>query len=200
MLDPIQASALLSDYGIVSPPQAIVKGRNELASLNSRVGLPIALKLWSADLIHKSDAGGVKLSLRTEKELESAYDELSAIASSISGGSRILAQKMVTGSPELIVGAKRDPIFGPVLAFGIGGLLTEVYRDVSMCVHPWTENNIREMLDSIKGKALLEGYRGSKKVDKDGLASLINNIGRMMLERREISAIDLNPLIAAQYC
>lgn len=157
----------------------------------------MALKLVSEEISHKSDAGGVKLGVVSEEDAKKIFGEFQSITTHLPSAklTGVLVQKMLRGSPELILGAKRDETFGPVLLFGLGGIWTEIYKDVSMCVHPWRDRDLEAMLSRIKGNRLLDGYRGGALVDKQALIQMLKNLGQMMLENPSILGVDLNPVI-----
>jgi acetate---CoA ligase (ADP-forming) len=191
--------ALLSKYGLKSPKQDLAASEEQALVIANKIGLPVVLKIAGESITHKTDVGGVQLNLHDEIALCKAYGELVERFPSLEneGGERVLVQKMAYPDPpvELIFGAKRDPTFGCVLLFGVGGVMTELNRDVTMCVEPWSDHDIRAMFERIRMHQLLEGFRGSKKFDKEDLFYFAKGVGELIKENREIVEIDLNPVI-----
>jgi acetate---CoA ligase (ADP-forming) len=157
----------------------------------------VALKISGNEIIHKTELGGVVLNLSTESEIRRAYREL--VAKVDGDKDSILVQEMVPGSGvELIFGAKRDDIFGPVLLFGIGGVLAELYKDTAMCVDPWTDEDLERMINSIKAEPLIEGFRGSRPINKKALYHFAKQLGQLVKENFSVKEVDLNPVVQNQ--
>ncbi|MBA7640049.1 hypothetical protein ES703_47710 [subsurface metagenome] len=159
----------------------------------------MVLKVVSPDVVHKSDAGGVKLNLRTAKQVGKAYDDiLEAIKkqypeAKIQG---VSVQKMARPGLEVIIGMSTDAQFGPVLMFGLGGILVEILKDVSFRIVPLVKRDAREMIREIKGYPVLEGYRGQEPVDVANLEELILKISSFVEQHPKVEELDLNPVIA----
>lgn len=153
-----------------------------------KIRKPVVLKAISKDIIHKFDVGAVKLNLDSEDKIEEAFRELKRKFKD----AKILVQEMIDGI-EVFLGAKKDPIFGWVISFGIGGIFVEIYEDISMRVAPIDKKEALEMMREIKGRKILEGYRG-KRINKQKLADLISKFSKN-LEKIEGKEIDLNPII-----
>jgi acyl-CoA synthetase (NDP forming) len=159
----------------------------------------VALKVVSPEITHKSDAGGVKLGLKTSRQVEAAYEEiLSAVEQKyphavIDG---ISVQKMARPGIEVIVGMTKDAQFGPVLMFGLGGILVELLKDVSFRIVPLEREDAREMIREIKGYPLLEGYRGREPADLSALEEILFKVSRFVDDHPEIKELDLNPIFA----
>lgn len=193
-MDLPKALALLKKYEIPFAEIAIARNKSEAVASAKKLGFPVALKVFSKEILHKSDIGGVKLNIQGEQELEAAYDSIMKVCS----GKKcegVLAQKMARRGVELIVGGKMDAQFGPLILFGLGGIYVEVLRDVSTRVCPISREDAKEMISEIRGKALLEGVRGGKPVDKKAIEDLLVNTSKMLSENN-FAELDLNPVIA----
>lgn len=192
-----EANELLSTYGISSARSALVQSEDEGVVAASKIGYPIVLKIVSPDILHKSDAQAVKVNIKNEEELRSAYREIISNSLRYNKDARIegiLVCAMAKPGVEAIIGAKRDSQFGPVVMFGLGGIFVEVFKDVTFRVAPVSLAGAREMVSSIKGYPLLNGARGREVCDTESLAQMIVNVGKLMLECPEVSEIDLNPV------
>ncbi|HOO56282.1 MAG TPA: acetate--CoA ligase family protein [bacterium] len=166
----------------------------EAVSIAERIGYPVALKVVSKELVHKSDAGGVKLNITSESRLEKEFAGLKLLADSCAD-SRILVQKMAEKGIEIIIGGKRDPAFGPVVMLGTGGVFVEVFRDIVFNLAPLTRESAMRMIDSLSGKRLLEGYRGAPQADINALADAVVAAGELAVSSPRIKGFDINPLI-----
>jgi acyl-CoA synthetase (NDP forming) len=156
------------------------------------------MKVVSPDIVHKSDAGGVKLNLKDEKELTRAFAEIIEKASSVTAKERILGSMlspMAPGGQECIVGMLRDKQFGPVIMFGLGGIFVEVLKDVSFRAAPTTEQDIDGMIREIRGYRLLTGIRGEKAKDIGAIKEILAKLNEIAVDNPEIQEIDLNPVI-----
>lgn len=160
---------------------------------------PLAMKIVSPDILHKTEAGGVKLNLTTDLEIEAAYKAIMKGAIRYNAEARIegiLLEPMMKSGLELIVGTKMDDQFGPVIMFGIGGTLVEVLKDVVFRVLPISERTARRMIERIRSVDLLNGFRGNPAVDRKALKNLLLTISEMVGSYKQIQEIDLNPIIA----
>ncbi len=173
----------------VCESRAARDGAGALAAARE-LGYPVALKALGVS--HKSDVGGVKLGLRSEEEVRRAWTELQGTP----GARGALVQRMAPPGLELIIGASRDPQFGPVLLFGVGGVLVELYRDVALRLIPVTEGEAREMVAGIRGAPLLAGYRGRPAVDTGRVVETLLKVSRLVHEHPEVREMDINPLMA----
>ncbi|VVC03776.1 Acetate--CoA ligase [ADP-forming] I subunit beta [Candidatus Burarchaeum australiense] len=189
-----ESIALMKRYGVRVPEFELAKGADEAARLAAKLGYPVALKVASEKIIHKSDVGGVKLNLRDAAEVRRAYGDIAHAVGKANSG-RMLVQKMAPGGVELIVGGKQDAQFGPVLAFGIGGIFVEVFKDVSLRICPIDKVEAKKMMHEIKGYPILKGMRGMKPVDEEALAELLVSVSKLMAEN-DVKELDLNPVIA----
>ncbi len=159
---------------------------------------PVVMKLDEGDVIHKSDEGFVRLNITNQKELESAYNDIQAKYKTVSRAgehARVLLMKQVDPGLEVIIGAKRDATFGPVVMFGLGGVLAEVFDRVAMRICPVDKRIAMEMIDEEKGAQLLSGYRGHPPLDKGAVADIILRVARLLEAFPKISELDLNPVI-----
>jgi len=192
-----EAKELLREYRIPIPTFRLIKSEGEISGIRESIGYPVVMKIVSPDIIHKSDAGGVKLNIKDEKEAESAYREivLKAIKynkkAKISG---VIAYKMIPQATEIIIGMMKDPHFGPVIMFGLGGIFVEVLKDISFRVLPIEERDAREMITEIKGYKILKGARGNPPRDIQAIEEALMKISKLTMENLEINEIDLNPI------
>jgi len=163
-----------------------------------KISCPLAMKVVSPDIIHKSDAGGIKLDLKNEKDVEKAFEEIVENACKLTTKERIigtLISPMVAKGQECIIGMIRDPQFGPVIMFGLGGIFVEVLKDVSFRVAPLAEEDIDQMIKDIKGYKVLTGIRGEAPKDIKAIKGILSKISEIAIDNPEINEIDLNPVI-----
>ena len=194
-----EAFELVKYYEIPVPEVVLVKTPKEAYDLADSIGYPIALKIVSPDIIHKSDVGGVKLNLKSREEVARAVNEMLKTVSMKAPNARIVGVIMYQMAPqgvEVIVGGVRDSVFDAAVMFGLGGVFVEVFRDVSFRIAPVSFEDALEMISEIKSSQILEGYRGSEPVDKKALADIIVKTSRLLVENEEIESIDLNPVMA----
>lgn len=193
-----EARELLEYYGITLPHALLARTREEAIKCAKELGFPVALKIISPDIIHKSDVGGVMLNLNKEREVEGAFDRIINNAEKITSPSRImgiLVSPMAPRGQECIIGMVRNPQFGPVVMFGLGGIFVEVLKDVSFRVTPLTDLDVDEMITEIKGYPLLTGLRGETPKDIITLKDIIIRISKMATDNPEVQEVDLNPII-----
>jgi len=186
-------------YGIAVPKEGIATSAGEAAKLARRIGFPVVLKIVSPDILHKTEAGGVFVGVKTAPEAQKAYAKIIASAKKYKRGAKILGvqvQQMVGGGQEVIVGAVTDPSFGKLVAFGLGGILVEVMKDVTFRLAPTSQAEAASMLDSIQAAEILKGVRGGAAVDRKSLAQLIQNVSRLISDFPAIAEMDLNPVFA----
>ena len=184
--------------GITLNEMRIAKDVEDAISKANEIGFPIVLKIVSEDVLHKSDAGGVKVGIKSSDELRSSFEEmLNSIKQTYPNAeiAGVSVEEMVEGV-ELLIGTNTDAQFGKMIALGIGGVFVEVYKDVSFRLIPITSDDVKEMILEIKGNKLLEGYRGNPVVDKQELASLVLKISKLIEEFPDIYEMDLNPVVA----
>jgi len=199
LLTEIEAKELLKNAGINVVETKLAKTKDEAVAISEQFGFPVVVKIASPDVVHKSDAGGVKLGVATAAEVGEAYDSImSAIKkeypeANIQG---VSVQKMARTGVEVIIGMSKDAQFGPVLMFGLGGVLVEILKDVSFRIVPLVKRDAREMIKEIKGYPLLEGYRGSEPVDIANLEDLLLKVSEFVEKTPDIKELDLNPIFA----
>ena len=187
-----ESKAVLESLGISTTEGYLARSEEEAVAMAESIGGPVVLKVMSPQVIHKSDAGGVALDLQGPGEVRAAYREMmEAFAEKEIAG--VAVQEMARPGAEAIVGVARDPTFGPILMFGLGGIFVEILQDVSLRSIPITENDADEMIRGIKGRPLLEGYRG-RSADIPALKRLLLQISDLVVEHPEISEMDLNPV------
>ena len=199
LLTEVESKQLLSQAGIETNETLLAKSKDEAIELSHKIGFPAVLKIASPDVTHKSDAGGVKIGLSDEAEVGQAYDEIMASIGSAYPNAHIdgvSVQAMAQPGVEVIMGVSTDPQFGPVLMFGLGGILVEVLKDVAFRIAPLTPRDAAQMIREIKGYPVLEGHRGQKPVDINALESSLLKLSRFVEERPMIRELDLNPVIA----
>ncbi len=194
-----EAKELVRSYGIPVTKIRLARSEDEAVEAAREIGLPVVLKIVSPDVIHKSDVGGVRVNLKTEEDVRSAYREiLESVKAKVPNAriTGILVQEFAPQGLELIIGLIRDPQFGPTVMFGLGGIFVEVYRDVSFRVAPLTEYDADSMIREIKAYRLLTGFRGMEPVDLEALKDALMKVGQIGIDLEEIAEMDLNPVIA----
>jgi acyl-CoA synthetase (NDP forming) len=198
-LTEVESKQLLSQAGINVVETRLAISKKKAVSLSGELGFPVVLKIASADIVHKSDAGGVKLGLANAQAVGQAYDEIMAAAKQKHPKAKILGvavQKMARPGVEVIIGMSKDDQFGPVLMFGLGGILVEVLKDVSFRLVPLAKRDAAEMVREIKGYPLLEGYRGQEAVKISYLENLLLKVSDFVEKNPEVRELDLNPIFA----
>ena len=189
---------ILARYGITLPEALLAGDQDEAVSMAAKIGFPAAMKVVSPDILHKSDVGGVKLNLRSEREARDAFQVIMENAVKITTPDRVqgvLISHMAQKGQECIIGMTRDRVFGPVVMFGLGGIFVEVLRDVSLRLAPLSEIDIEEMIREIKGYPVLTGIRGEKPKDVQALKDVLEKISRLVVDISELAEVDLNPVI-----
>lgn len=189
---------VLDHYGIPTIPAKIAKSPEEAADIAEKIGSLVVLKVDSPQIVHKSDAGGVKIGVEPADvawEYRSMIETLheNQPGAEING---IRVQEMVEGE-EVIVGLKRDPQFGPLVMFGLGGIYVEVLKDVSFRVAPVSTKQASKMVESINGYPILEGVRGKEGVEIDSLVDIVQKVSKFAIDQPEIGELDLNPVMAS---
>ncbi len=199
VLTEFESKMFLKQAGIPVVETKLARTSKEAVLLSQKMGFPVALKINSPEIVHKSDSGGVKLSLNSATEVRNAYREIihglqkKYPSSSIQG---VSVQKMAKPGTEVIVGTSKDPQFGPVIMFGLGGIFVEVLKDVSFRIIPLSRKDAQEMIEEIKGYPLLKGYRGKDPVDIPALIEIILKISSLMEKYPQIKELELNPILA----
>jgi acyl-CoA synthetase (NDP forming) len=199
ILTEFESKRILRQAGISVVDTKLAKTQKEAVSFSQKIGFPVALKIASPEVIHKSDSGGVKLSINNATEVKKAYDEIfkkvrkqypDAVVHGVS------VQKMIRPGTEVIVGTSKDPQFGPVIMFGLGGIFVELLKDVSFRVIPVERKDAQQMIEEIKGYPLLQGYRGKEPASISALVEIILKISKWIEGNPQIKELELNPLFA----
>jgi len=199
VLTEIESKELLGQSGINVNDTRLASSKPETASISEQLGFPVVLKIASPDIVHKSDAGGVRTGLETTQQVGQAYDEILKAASQKHPKARVhgvSVQKMATPGVEVIIGMSKDAQFGPVLMFGLGGVWVEILEDFSLRVIPVTRRDVREMIKEIKGYKMLTGYRGMPPVDEAKLEDMLLSVADFVTKYPVVKELDLNPVIA----
>ncbi|MBL7160417.1 MAG: acetate--CoA ligase family protein [Candidatus Aenigmarchaeota archaeon] len=199
MLSPGQTSALLKKHNIPAVKQFLAVSEKHAVTFAKRLGFPVVMKISSPEIIHKTDSKGVLTGVSNEKEVSSAYETILKNAKKHNPKARIdgvLVQQQLEGR-EVIIGAKQDPQFGPVLMFGLGGIFVEVLKDVSFRLIPIQQKDAREMISEIKGYPLLAGIRGEKPINFKKLESALLAVSKLVEKTPKIKELDINPLFAS---
>ena len=199
-LSPLECSAVLRAYGVPMPREGVAQSAAEAADLAEHVGFPVVMKIVSADILHKTEAGGVRVGVTDREQAEQAYGTLiknarAYKADAALGGVQV-QQQVSGGGVEVIVGAVTDPSFGKVVAFGLGGVLVEVLRDVTFRLAPASRDDALAMLEGVAAAEVLRGVRGSAAVHREALADVIVGVSELVNDFPEICEVDLNPVLA----
>jgi acyl-CoA synthetase (NDP forming) len=199
ILTEVESKQILGEEGIPVARAQLATTREEALAAARQIGLPVALKIVSPDISHKSDVGGVKLNLGSEEEVAAAFDEIVAAARRAQPEATVLGvsvQKMARPGVEVIMGMTTDPQFGPVLMFGLGGVFVEVLKDVAFRIVPLEPRDARQMIHDIQGFRVLEGFRGQEPADLAALEDMLMRISAFVEKHPEIQELDLNPIFA----
>lgn len=192
------SKAILKEYGVDVPPFALVTSATEAAKKAKKIGFPIVMKVVSPQILHKTDVGGVKVGINSVGDVKKTFNDMYGRLSKKKGVEvkGILLEKMVPKGVELIVGIQNDPQFGPVIMAGLGGIMTEVMKDVAFRMLPISTSDAKSMLNELKGSQLLKGFRGSEPVDLGMVASMLVRIGKLGTDNADyINSIDFNPVV-----
>lgn len=199
LLNEVEAKSLLKDAGVSVATTTLATNAQEAQEQAEAAGYPVVLKIVSPDIAHKSDVGGVKLNLKDKEAVSAAYDEIVANSKKAVANARITGvavQHMAPQGTEVIVGMTTDPQFGPVLMFGLGGIMVEVLKDVSFRLVPLEEKDADQMINEIKGRPVLEGVRGQPASDIQALKNTIMKVSAFVEKHPEVRELDLNPVFA----
>ena len=197
MLSEFESYDLLKQYGVPVPEHAIVKTPAEAGKVAEKMGFPVVMKIHSPQIVHKSDAGGVMVSISSKQAAEEAFTRIVSNAKAYNPEAEIrgiIVEQQAAPGLELIVGGKTDPAFGKVLTFGMGGTLVELMKDVTLRILPVTEEDIRKMVREINGYPMIQGYRGSKPRDEETLVQVMWAINRFFAENTNVVEFDINPI------
>ena len=193
-----EAKDILEAYGFVTPKGSLATSPEQAANIADQIGYPVVMKIWSPDIIHKSDVGGVKLGMRNSQEVMDAFDLMmyrvprKAPQAQILG---VLVQQMCKGVREVILGMNRDPRFGPLMMFGMGGTMVEVMKDVSFYLAPLTSDEAKQMLIGTRTYKMLQGVRGEEGVDIEAIAEGLQRLSQLVTEYPQIQELDINPYV-----
>jgi acyl-CoA synthetase (NDP forming) len=199
ILTEVEAKQIISESGIHCTSTELATSREEAIKLSESIGYPVVLKISSVDISHKSDAGGVKLNLQDKVQVKNAFDNIFAITkerfpnAAIQG---VSVQKMVPQGIEIVMGMIKDPNFGPVLMFGLGGIFVEVFKDVAFRIVPLERRDASEMIKEIKGYRILKGFRTQNPVDTRYLENMLLKLSAYVEDKPEFKEIDINPIFA----
>ncbi|MFN9491285.1 MAG: acetate--CoA ligase family protein [Betaproteobacteria bacterium] len=202
-LDESAGKALLAGYGIRVPQSRVAKGVADVDAVMQGLQVPVVVKVMSPDILHKSDAGGVKINLRSATEVKAAIEGM--LAAPKIKGARIegfLVEEMAPSGHELVIGGLRDPQFGPLVMVGLGGIFVEIFKDVSFRLCPIARIDAEEMLDELKAAAILKGARGGKPASREAIIEVLLKMGGedglLLKHAADISEADINPLIVSE--
>ena len=190
------AKAILNNYGIKVPPSALVSTTQEAADKAKQLGFPLVAKIVSPEILHKTDVKGVRVGLKSEQEVRDAFDDMYGRLSAKYHVKGVILERMVDPGLEVIVGLQNDPQFGPVIMFGLGGINTEIFKDVTFRVLPITPKDTEEMIENLKGKSMLKGFRGSEPVDLSIVSDMLMKIAKLGTDAAAYyESVDFNPVI-----
>jgi acyl-CoA synthetase (NDP forming) len=198
LLTEVESKELIQESGIPVVETRLARSKAEAVRIAQEMGLPAVLKIVSPDVVHKSDVGGVKVGLESVAQVRTAYGSiLSSTRTAVPSASilGVSVQRMAEPGVEVIIGATKDPQFGHVILFGLGGVLVELLRDVSMRLVPLTAKDARVMIREIKSLPLLQGYRQYPPCDLDSLEEAILNLSQFLEKHPEVKELDLNPVL-----
>lgn len=193
-----EARDILQAYGIRIPQSKLAATADEAVAIAQEIGFPVVMKIASPDILHKTDIGGVKVGLRSASDVRDAFDLLVYRATRFMPEARIwgcLIQQMITGGREVIIGMNRDPQFGPLLMFGLGGIYVEVLKDVSFRIAPISRREAEEMIAEIRSYNLLKGVRGQKPADMEAMVDTLLRVSQLVTDFPEVVEMDINPLM-----
>jgi acetyl-CoA synthetase (ADP-forming) len=194
-----EAKSICMEYAIPVTKFKLAKNEKEAVKFAEGLGFPVVLKIVSPDIIHKSDAGGVMLNLKSKFEVQEAYGKILENVKKYKATAKIagvIVQEMAPQSVEVIVGAIKDPQFGQTLMFGLGGVFVELLKDVTFRVAPITREDAQEMVTEVKAYPLLKGYRNTPPADIDAIINILLNTSRLVMDNPQIKELDLNPIMA----
>jgi acyl-CoA synthetase (NDP forming) len=197
-----EARTVCEAYGISIPKEGVAKSAEEAGKLAAEIGFPVVMKIVSPQILHKTEAGGVLVGVKSVEQATRGFATLTANARHYNASAEILGvqvQQMLAGGQEVIIGAVTDPAFGKLVAFGLGGILVEVLKDITFRLAPASEQDALSMLDGIAAAEILRGVRGAPPVDRAALASMIERVSSLIADFPQISEMDLNPVFASEH-
>ena len=192
-LSEFESKQALASYGVPITKEVLVDDINAFSKIAKEIGYPLVLKGCSAEIGHKTEKDLLHVDIRNEEEGKKAFEEIMSKLDGKDGA--VLVQEMIKGPRELVIGATRDPQFGPCVMFGLGGIFTEILKDVSFRIAPLEKRDAIEMMKEIKGHKILEEIRGMEPADLDILSEILINVGRFALENDRVKEVDINPVI-----
>ncbi|NQU13204.1 MAG: acetate--CoA ligase family protein [Desulfobacteraceae bacterium] len=195
-LSEYESKQVLNAYGIPVTREILVNDVEGLLKATQEIGYPLVLKGCSSEIAHKTEKGLIKVDIRNDDEAEAAFEQITTGASGPENA--ILVQEMVQGQRELVIGLTRDPQFGPCVMFGLGGIFTEILKDISFRVAPLEKRDALEMMQEINGSKILESVRGMEEANLDMLADMLMKIGQIGLDHEKVKEIDVNPVIISK--
>lgn len=197
LLEP-EAKSVCMEYGIPVTKFKVAKSEAEAIKFSEEIGYPVVLKIVSPDIVHKSDVGGVIVNLKDAQDVRGAYRQILEKVKKHRADAKIegiLVEEMAPASTEVIVGAVKDPQFGPAIMFGIGGIFVEILKDVTFRLAPIDEEEAREMIAEVKAYPLLKGYRNLPPADINAIVDVLLKASKLVTEHQEIKELDLNPIM-----
>src|ERR1700704_1954487 len=196
-----EARGICEAYGINIPKEGVAKTGEEAVKLATSIGLPVVMKIVSPQILHKPEAGGVLVGVNSAEQVAQGFSTIVENARKYDPKAEILGvqiQQMLSGGHEVIIGAVTDPAFGKLVAFGMGGVLVEVLKDITFRLAPATTEDALSMLDGIQAAEILRGVRGAQPVDREALGTMIERVSALVADFPEISELDLNPVFASE--
>ena len=194
----VETRPLLEAYGIPLTPAGLAKDQHEAGKIAVQIGYPLVMKIVSRDILHKSDAGGIRLNLQSIDEVKEAFTDIMQTVRKNKPGATvdgILLERMVPKGQEVIVGVKLDATFGPMLMMGMGGIYVELLKDVAFRIAPVTRDEIRQMILETYAGQLMQGFRGQPAMDVEAVVEVVGRIAQLALDFPMISELEINPLI-----
>ena len=191
-LSEYESKLLLAEYGIPITGEAVVTTSDDAVAQASKIGFPVVLKGSGETISHKTELNLIALDLKSEDEVRQAFNELTA--NKQADVKEVLVQQMIKGDREIMVGLTRDAQFGPCVMFGLGGIFTEILEDVAFRVAPLSDYDAGDIMNDIKGKKILNAFRGKPEVDRKILADILKAVGQIGLDNEQVKEIDINPL------
>ena len=192
-LSEYESKIVLASYHIPVTREIIIQKSDDIISATHEIGYPVVMKGCSPEITHKTEKGLIQTDIRDDREALDAFNNIMAGMNGNHGS--ILVQEMIKGKRELVIGLIRDPQFGPCVMFGLGGIFTEILKDVSFRLAPLEKRDTLEMMDEIKAHKILDAVRGMDAVDRDILSEILINVGKIGVENDTIKEIDINPVI-----
>jgi acetyltransferase len=196
-LNEIEALELLACYGITTAPAQLAKNEEQAEAFARQADGPVVMKIVSPQIMHKTDVGGVRVGIRAE-DARSVFGQIVSRARAAVPDAHVegvLVQHMVTGGRELIAGVTRDPLFGPLVMFGLGGIYAEALRDVSFRIAPLSNADAEDMISHIRARKIVEGMRGQPPVDRGALRDVLRRVSQLAIDLPQVQELDLNPLL-----